>query len=465
LFLSDGAAVLGACVSETIVIGRFGATAPVVVVRGPDVSIDNLTIRAPGRVGVSAPGADIDLPGGPMSIGSTLIESAQENALVIGRGIQVDAHDLILRGTIADDVGAAIYVGDGASLVLERGTISSSANTVALVATGTGAEVTLRSVSVLHNATPQMTAAIHAYRNAHIDASELVVEDNAAAGVSIQGARLTLRDSLIRGHRRLVTAPYFGAGIMVSEGATALIERTRVERNEVAGIITGNAHLIARDLIIEETLGVSDGNGIGISALSNAQVEIERAVLARNSVSGLVSASHSRVRLSDVRIVDTRSSVFARAWGHGITAQDEGQVEGERVYIERNREVGIYASSAGALSLQHVIVSSTLVRECADSDCVGFGIGTGVVVRNDGRVTLERFVLENNSLAGAQILEGGQLDLRDGRIRGHEVGINIQVEEYDQTRFADRVIFEQDGGRMRNISRENYPAPEPVPSL
>jgi hypothetical protein len=77
----------------------------------------------------------------------------------------------------------------------------------------------------------------------------------------------------------------------------------------------------------------------------------------------------------------------------------------------------------------------------------------------NGRIDAERFVIERSALAGVQIVEGGELDLRDGTIAENPVGVNVQVEGYDLSRVMSRVVFRDNGV---NLDTNELPVPSPM---
>ena len=51
--------------------------------------------------------------------------------------------------------------------------------------------------------------------------------------------------------------------------------------------------------------------------------------------------------------------------------------------------------------------------------------------------------------------------LEDGRVAGHEIGVNIQIEDYDVGTLQNGVIFDN----RRNLAAEQLPIPDPAEEL
>ena len=58
--------------------------------------------------------------------------------------------------------------------------------------------------------------------------------------------------------------------------------------------------------------------------------------------------------------------------------------------------------------------------------------------------------------AGAQLAEDGVMDLSDGVISGHPIGVNVQVDGFDLDRLQTRVDYEDN---VTNLDSTALPVP------
>ena len=106
-----------------------------------------------------------------------------------------------------------------------------------------------------------------------------------------------------------------------------------------------------------------------------------------------------------------------------------------------------------------VTVTATREQACAANSCVGFGAGSGVIAIDGAAVTLDRFRIADNALAGVQIVRA-ELDLSRGEVTGHPIGTSvIDAPDYDVNRLYDRVVFDN----TRNFDTSELPIPDKRP--
>ena len=70
---------------------------------------------------------------------------------------------------------------------------------------------------------------------------------------------------------------------------------------------------------------------------------------------------------------------------------------------------------------------------------------------------MSRFVVARAELCGLQLARGGQVDLADGEVREHAIGVCVQVDDYDLDRLGVRFV---DNGV--NLQATSLPVPEPA---
>lgn len=211
-----------------------------------------------------------------------------------------------------------------------------------------------------------------------------------------------------------------GITIQDEGGVTsATLRRSLVEANRDVGVFVGGATLTIEESVVRATAAKpSDPYGHGVSVLrdpgtgARGVLTLGASVVEGNVEHGvLVSASDSTVRGSVVR--DTLPGVQPSAegrFGRGIALYADAAsgsaatllLEGS--VLERNREVGLFASGSEAT------VSATVVRDTAPN---GLGVTAGGIqlepypeTELPTKLTLDASVIERNRTAGVVLLAG-----------------------------------------------------------
>ena len=134
------------------------------------------------------------------------------------------------------------------------------------------------------------------------------------------------------------------------------------------------------------------------------------------------------------------------------------QLTADRVYLADNHEVAVVAGALGAtIELRDAVIERTHERGCAAAGCPGAGIGLGAYL--GGRIIMNRFRVSDCALAGAQLAMDGEMDLADGVINAHPVGVNLQVTGFDLGRLTHDVAFRDNG---INLDATELPVPAPT---
>lgn len=198
--------------------------------------------------------------------------------------------------------------------------------------------------------------------------------------------------------------------------------------------------------------------GRGIEIGYGAEVEIHRAVFEQNSDVGIFAASPgTALVLADVIVRDTQCDGNGYS-GAGIIVQDEASVDGSRLIIERNHEVGVMAIHEGtSVELSDMAVSYTYARDCVVDICSGQGAGHGVVSRDDAHIDVTGFTISESALCGVQVALGGTMDLHDGIVDGNLIGANVQTDGFDWDQLLDGVTF---SNNERDFDSNFMPVPD-----
>jgi uncharacterized membrane protein (UPF0136 family) len=234
----------------------------------------------------------------------------------------------------------------------------------------------------------------------------VVVEGAQGAGVMVDAGRATLRDLVVRDTRPAPDGT-LGAGIDVGTGAQVDVTRAVIERNRLAAAYVGDAgtRVTLSDVDLRDTQArASDGAaGRGLNVQFGARVDVLRAVIERNRDVGVFAMSAgSEVTLTDVVVRDTQSREPERWFGRGLSVEAGAQVDAVRAVFERNLEVGVFAMDAGSVvTLTEVVVRDT--RSRVDTSTWG----RGLQAQTGARIEVTNAVIERNRNVGVLVAEGG----------------------------------------------------------
>jgi len=292
------------------------------------------------------------------------------------------------------------------------------------------------------------------------------------------GTTVLLEDSVIQDTSSQESNGEYGRGIGVQDGASLTGKRLILERNQEVGIAVQEAAVTLEDVAVLATESQlkdgKDGHGIGVD--QRASLTGTRLEIASNRSTGVfVSGSGTAVELNDSLIRDTRSRAYDGEYGRGIEVQLGASLTGKRVEVRGNRDAGVVAASKGTtVILEDAVVRDTDIKDCAklpEGGCIPKGMeGASREIGSycEGYLELNRFVIEGSSTLGAQIaygsdetgkkcLLGGSMYLSNGSVSGFEIGVNIQVADYDLSTLQNNVIWDN----RQNISSAELQVPDP----
>jgi hypothetical protein len=175
----------------------------------------------------------------------------------------------------------------------------------------------------------------------------------------------------------------------------------------------------------------------------------------------------SPATLTDILLASTNSEKNGMG-GRGLTVQYGAQVTATNCIVEDNRELGVNAFGEGTtLDMQHVAVTGTLRAACEETWCTGQSGGMGVGAYGGARLTMTDLYVAHNAVCGLQIAHGrdelgvamstsGHIELHDGQVVDHPIGVNIQDESFDVTLLQDNVSYIDN---ERNLDSAYLPVP------
>lgn len=359
--------------------------------------------------------------------------------------------DLVVRGTLpreADGLaGGAVAVLNGAAAEIERAWFDR--NSTAAVTVETGASAALRDVVATNTARQTAGLAFGQGLRVNVDsvltATRTAIVAAGSQGIAIYGgSAVSLTDVIVRGTSREGDAPAIdGIGLAATEGSRVSMARGLFESNATHGIVVlSGSSLDATDLIVRDTrASAADDNGIGLHVIDGTGTVL-RSLFERNRVTAVgVSGDTAEVVLTDVTATQTESDGRLGYWGRAVNVQNGGKLSIERAAFDRCRDVGAMAVTRARLDMRDARISGTAPRACVETTCPDSGLGVGIVSMATSTVTVERFIVEDNALAGVQVVLGATMILRSGVVRGHPIGVNVQVTGFDTDHLTNDVAF------------------------
>jgi hypothetical protein len=79
-----------------------------------------------------------------------------------------------------------------------------------------------------------------------------------------------------------------------------------------------------------------------------------------------------------------------------------------------------------------------------------------VVLDPAARFSATRFRLDGSAQCGLQLASQADAALSRGAVRGHAIGVCLQVPGFDVTKLQDQVVYERNG---RNLDAQDVPLP------
>ena len=336
---------------------------------GSTVTIEDTLVEGNAREGVYVTGADTRVT----LVRTTITHSDPTGAQDAGRGIVVRedavvelfnssvAHNAsigldvltgataLVRDTIFEDNrgSADIYVVDESALTMEGGTLLSGPH-AGLIATGGGTDVTLRDV---------------------------YVADVRATDGSV------------------------GGGVLLLDGATALLERTTIVDCQGAGLVLGGERtdVLAQDLTVVGTHSFpSTALAVAVEAYGGARLRLQRCALHDNAADGVrVSGDGTSVDVEDCEISGTSPSNAERSTlAYAFDVESGGSALVQSTHIHDTVGVGMTAFDVGS---RLVVVDSTVEATRTTASGMG-GFGLDVTVGAYAEVTRTTFA--GNASAG-----------------------------------------------------------------
>ncbi len=383
-----------------------------------------------------------------------VIERVREAAVLLANESRATFTDVLVRDTIDDDDGGLGLVADGRSVatlrrvafvktrataVQIRGASTLDAEDLLIddvaVAASTGRDGI--GLDVVQGSTLRVVRALVA--RAHTGAIGVRASTATLSDVSVQGllearglrgvaAAVQLRSSAVT-VARLEVQDFTGVGLLV-EGAGAAVECDDVTIRDGRPFQSGD-----------------EGGGGGLSIQGGARLTANRLALNwLRQVGVAVLDSSSTAALTDLQLADVESDGPTGEQGRGVHVQ-LGRLTLTRASIARVTDVGLFTS--GAVEATHLTIEDVVKRACSRSGvCDDLGGSALAALESTGRFTGSMFTLTTSAQCGVLIATGASASLSRGLVRGHPIGVCLQVPGFDVQRLTDKVDFVENGARL-----------------
>ncbi len=240
-----------------------------------------------------------------------------------------------------------------------------------------------------------------------IDGGEATVEDvvtrgaDATAWVVSNGGEVVARRVVIR-DTALDPGAGTGNGIWADFGGQVSLERFVLERNAVHGVLADASSTVRLvNGVIRDTLPrPSDGLSRAVTAVGGATVEVEGVLAERQAYSSFFARGVG-TRLTLTGVVVRGQAEVEDDDARGLVVQEGATLEARRTRVTGARSLGAYANGAGStLVLEDVLVDAT------EPDLDGSG-GRAVELRLGSHASLTRVLASGAYELGVAVMDPG----------------------------------------------------------
>jgi hypothetical protein len=451
---------------------------------------------------------------------SVIIEGTGIAGIWVTSGSTFEGRDIVVRDTVglADGFGRALSI-DGGRATIRRGAFERSRE-IAVQAVGASASLTLEDVAI-RGTGPQSTddafgRAVEAWEYATVTLRRVAIESSLEYGVYAGlGASATIEDSLVRGIRSRVSDGETGRGLHVQDGGNLSARRVWIEDTREIGVYgSGAGTLTLEDVVVRGTRGRAsdEAGGRGVQVQWDVTLDATRVLVTDNRDFGFfVALDPTLARLTDVSVRGTGPDMDGQ-FGRGIEVMGGARAELTRVFVEDNHDIGVHVVDSGAsatdllvrgtrarpvtedrgrgLSIQASTLTGARVRildcteiglyasrmadvtmddlgiertarqPCVSTTCAADGRGFGLASVEGATVRLTHFHIADNGLVGIFLDAAGSVDLADGEVVGHPIGVHLgEGSTLDFETAVRSVSFESN---ERNVDSMFLPLPDPA---
>jgi hypothetical protein len=407
--------------------------------------------------------------GGQGNLGRVSIEESSGIGIAaFDDGTSVTIEDLVVIGTraFADDGGGhGVLAQLGPQLTLTRAVLED--NVSAAIMAPEGSNLTLTDVIMrATKGTPRRGfggRGLELHPGATVEGVRLLAEDNLDVGMAI-GGEATLSDIVVRGVRNSPLHEDYGIGMGIESGSVATMDRAVVEDVLAIGVYVSDSGTRAtlRDFVVRDVLPSTDTMGVGRgfniqmgSVFTGERILIERT----RDVGFFVSSPTTIANVTDIAVLSTESRVDDGTGGNGLHVQRMAQMTVSRALVRSARGIGAVAMDFSTSNLEDVWIEDVQPRACVETTCADAPFGYGIASVATTRV--RGFHVEGATFCGAFVarVDEGSLDLEQGTITGAPIGACVQIDGYDLSRLMNDVQYIDND---RSLDTTMLPVPEPI---
>jgi hypothetical protein len=444
---------------------------------GHNLVIAGTQLEPAGDHGMGAEAGD----GGALFLqGTAILNNRYAGLLATGKGALVRCEGCVIEGTdvsaVPGDPGSGAAASGGGRIELEGCAVASN-HGFGVVVSDLGSSGLVQGTWIAGTgeiADKEFGEGARANGGASLEITGSALTLNRSFGVAVldAGTELTLKDTLVEGTRTDLPTHTYGAGLIVIDGARATVARAAFVKNHLAGVhVTGmGAHATVEDSLIAETQPIDDasaGRGanvqmgaslelrrsavienheIAVAALSGAELDLERSLLAntapsakdnglgrgleveesianvecntitRNFEGGMIvrNAGADVTSRGDV-ITDTEAEQKTLFRGRGVSVESGAKLDISAAFVANNRDSGVFATPMATLVASAMTIQGTRPRAVDGERGHGLACG-GATCRLTG------LLIEDSRVAGVMAIDGAELQVKETLIRRVPLG-------------------------------------------
>jgi len=417
---------------------------------GSVVTVENVLVRnvAPFPSGNAGVGAQI-IDGATATLHRVALEHNPQGQLVVAFDSTATVDYLATRdsagGGRAPRAGTGIAVQMGGQLTLSASALDGNEGGGVLLALGStlvATDIAIRDTGNVGTALSSPALEVRVGSTATVTGA-IIERARGAALILAEDGDLTLNDSVIRDTRGSLAGDASGLGANIEGTGHLTLNRVAIDHARRGGLVSREgATLDATDVVVRDTEGAGvRGLGVGMS-LFGQRATLTRVIIERATVIGLAASDATAVvDAHDLVVRDTRSDGLDGYYGRGIEANLGAQLTADRVLLERNREVSVFAfDPLTQIALSNVVIRDSLTETCITS-CASGGLGHGATVLSGASLQLTGFVITRSALLGVQVGLAGTFSATRGEISSGPIGLNIQEPTFDIATSLTGVVF------------------------
>jgi len=503
--LGQSVSLRGACpAATTITAPADGSAGNTITVRSDDVQIENLKITGAAN--------GIRVESGVLALAGVVVDRAA-GVGIIATGGSVDANDLAIVDTqpVAEDLGLGL-IALGAESSVNVARLSLARNHSFSSGANAGGRLTMSDARITDSmavTADDLGFAISAVGGGYVRCDGCLIEHSEGVAVQVNNPGTVVELSDCRIDETVASGPDDAAVSVLAAGQSQIsLTRTAITRSDIAALAFGDgATGLMTDVIVHEAnqdaglaafarttlegtrLVISDVVGVGLQITNpastaqltdltiantrvreldgiggrslevsdGASVTLERALLTGSQEVALLMDRAASVSARDLTIEET---VATLGIGRGVNLQGGATLDVTRFVVSQSVEVGVFLHGDGtAVSLSDARIMQTAARDCLGGECPS-GAGIGLVVLDGADATVDRFEVADNALAGLQAFRA-LVRWSNGVVRGHPIGVNLQMTEFDPADLSDNVVYLDND---QNLDASELPIPAPTVS-